>query len=83
MFQTKLAEKIKSHIIHPKIFFSSENRVIYDIMWKNIVEPDSPQMTTWSMRIVCWIPQATTKHSEYAILIAFPLQQRLASTPQC
>jgi len=45
-------------------------------MWKNIVKPGSPQMTTWNMLISCWIPTATNKHSEYTILIAFPLQQR-------
>ena len=28
-------------------------------------------------RIACWIPKATNTHSEYVILIAFPLQQRL------
>jgi hypothetical protein len=32
-------------------------------------------MTIWRMRIACWITKAT--HSQYAILIAFPLQQRL------
>ena len=29
------------------------------------------------MRIACWIPKATDTHSEYAILIAFRLQQWL------
>ena len=29
------------------------------------------------MRIARWIPKATNTHSEYVILIAFPLQQRL------
>ena len=29
------------------------------------------------MRIACWIPKATNTHSEYVILIAFPLQQWL------
>jgi len=29
----------------------------------------------WRMRIACWIPKATDTHSEYVILIAFPLQQ--------
>ena len=29
------------------------------------------------MRIVRWIPKATDTHSEYVILIAFPLQQWL------
>ena len=38
---------------------------------------------TWRMNITCWIPTATDTHSEYAILIAFPLQQWLAIPPQC
>ena len=46
-------------------------------MWKNVVEPDRPQMKTWRMRIACWIPKATNTHSQYVILIVFPLQQRL------
>jgi hypothetical protein len=29
------------------------------------------------MGFACWIPKATKAHSEYAILIAFPLQQWL------
>jgi hypothetical protein len=29
--------------------------VIYEIMWKNVAQPDSPQMTAWRMRIACWI----------------------------
>jgi hypothetical protein len=35
----KVVEKIKTHILFP------ENRAFYEIMWKNIVEPDRPQMT--------------------------------------
>ena len=46
-------------------------------MWKNIVEPDRPQMTIWRMRIACWISKATDTHSEYVILIAFPRLQWL------
>jgi hypothetical protein len=46
-------------------------------MWKNTVEPDRPQMTIWRMRIACWIPKATNTHSEYVILIDFPMQQWL------
>ena len=55
----------------------SENRVVYEIMWKNIVQPDRPQMKIWRMRIACWIPKATNTHSEYVILIAFRPQQWL------
>ena len=25
--------------------FSPENRAVYEIMWKNVVQPDRPQMT--------------------------------------
>ena len=40
-------------------------------VWKNMVEPDRPQMTIWRMRTACWITKATDTHSEYLILIAF------------
>jgi len=43
-------------------------------MWRNIVVPDRPQKT---IRLVCWITKAADTHSEYVILIAFPLQQWL------
>jgi len=46
-------------------------------MLKNILAPDSPQMTTGRMRFACWVPNAANTHSEYVILIAFPLQQWL------
>jgi len=28
------------------IYFSVKNRAVYAVIWKNIVEPDRPQMTT-------------------------------------
>ena len=34
-------------------------------------------MAIWRMRVACWIPKATSTHSEYVILITFPLQQWL------
>jgi len=46
-------------------------------MWKNIVEPEGPQIIIWRMRIACRIPKATDTHSEYVILIVLPLQQWL------
>jgi hypothetical protein len=39
-----------------------------------MTEPDGPQMTIWCMFDVCWITNAAITHSEYVILIAFPLQ---------
>jgi len=38
MFQTKLVEKIKTHILYSVNFFSFENRVVYDKIQKNIVQ---------------------------------------------
>ena len=52
------------------------NRAVYEIVWKNIVEPGKSQMTVWRTRIGCCIPEATNTHSEYVILV-FPLQQWL------
>jgi len=54
-----------------------QNHAAYEIMWKNIVQPDRPQTTIWRMRIACWIPKATNTHSEYVIPTAFPLQRWL------
>jgi len=50
MFQTKVAEKIKTHITCSITFFPPI-RALYEIMWKNIVEPDRPQMTQRRMRV--------------------------------
>jgi len=46
-------------------------------MWKNIVQSGRPQMTISHKRIACWIPKATNTHSDYVILIAFPMQKLL------
>jgi hypothetical protein len=46
-------------------------------MWKNTAQPGRPQMTIRRMRLVCLTPKATSIHSEYVLLTAFPLQQWL------
>ena len=49
-----------------------QNRAVNAIMWKyTVVEPGRPQTTIW------YIPNITNTHSEYVVLIAFLLQQRL------
>jgi len=40
-----------------------QNRAVYEMIWRNIVEPGRPQMTIWRMRISCWIPKATNTHT--------------------
>jgi len=54
-----------------------KNRVVYEIMWKNMLETDRPQMTIWRMRTVCWISKSIHTHTEYVIITAFLLQQWL------
>jgi hypothetical protein len=38
MSQIKIVEAIKTHIF--SITFFSENRAVYEVMWKNIAQPD-------------------------------------------
>jgi hypothetical protein len=68
----KLYRKLKRTFSFQNL--SSENRAVYEIMWKNIVEPSRRRKTTWRMRIACWIPKAINTHAQYVIPIAFPLQ---------
>jgi len=44
MFHTKSVNKIKTHFVFNNIFIS-ENHPVGEIMWKNVVQPDRPQMT--------------------------------------
>ena len=46
----------KTHILY-SVTFSEE------IMWKNMVEPNRPQMAIRRMRFACWIAKATHTHS--------------------
>jgi hypothetical protein len=63
--RTKFVEKIKTPILGSITFFSLENRAVYQVMWKNIADPD------WLR-----IPKATDTHSEYVTGVAFPLHER-------
>jgi hypothetical protein len=64
----------KTHILCSVIFFF-KNRVVYEIISKNIVEWGMPQMTLWCMRIAFCTTNTTDTRSERVILIALPLQQ--------
>ena len=61
----------------PVVSFLPVSPAVYEIRWKNIVEPDRPQITIWRMRIACWMPKATNIRSEYVIFIAFALHQEM------
>jgi hypothetical protein len=75
MFQTKLVEEIKTHVLCSITVF--ENCIVYEIVWKNMADPERPPKTKGRMRVLCCIPKTTNTHSEYVILTALPLQQRL------
>ena len=68
--------EMKTHILCSITCFT-ENHAIYKIMWNIIVELNRCHITTGRMIIACLIPKATDTHSEYVILIAFPVQQWL------
>jgi len=74
-------ENLKTHFMSNNFVWKS---CLFEEMWKNVGQGRS-QMTCL-MRIACWIPWAMKTHSQYAILIAFPLQQWLrkrASVLRC
>jgi len=50
--------------LHVQQFSFYENHDAYEIMWRNLVQPGKPQLTTGRMHIECWIPKATDTHSE-------------------
>jgi len=75
MFQTKVAEKITTHILSSVTFF--KNPAVCEIMRKKSVQPGRPQTTIRCMHIACWIPTAKSTDSKYVVLIAFPLQHWL------
>jgi hypothetical protein len=77
MFQTKVVERIETHILCSITPLSPpESRAVLEVMWKNVALR-RPQMTIWHMRIGCWIHKATNTHSHYVVIIAFPVQQWL------
>ena len=73
MFETNVVDRNKTRILCLITFIRISG--VWEITWKNIVEPGRPQMTVWRMRIACWITKATETQSKYVIHIVFPLQQ--------
>jgi len=82
MFEAKIVEKIKTHILRSAtFFFFKKNRILYEIRWKDTVGPNRPQMVIYRIRFACWIPKATNKHSEYKIFIDFSTTTMVVRTP--
>ena len=79
-FQTNFVEKIKIHLLSITFF---ENRAVYEIICKNIVERSRQQMTIWRICIACWITKSTNKHSQILTLFVFHCNNGCKNAPQC
>ena len=68
----------KSFIENQTHILYSENCALYEIIWKNIVEPDGSQMQYGACELHAGCQRLRPHtHSEYVIFIAFLLQQWL------
>ena len=75
MFHTNIVEKIKKNTFFPPPWISCR-------LWHNVEKycpagEATDDSITRCMRSACWITKAADTHSEYVMLIAFPLQQWL------
>ena len=77
----KIVENIKTHVVFSENYFF-KSCAGYEVMWKNIVQPDRAQMTIRSMHIACWIPEPTDTQSEYIILL-FHCNSVCTKAPHC
>ena len=56
--------------------FPPKKSPFFDIMQKNMIKAGRPQMTTWRVRIACWVNKVTNTDTwSYEILNGFPQQQ--------
>jgi len=77
IFQTKVAEEIKIHVLSSIYFSRKSSR-----LWRTVEKYGRSRQATDGtvirrMCFECWIPKATDTHSEYVILIPFPRRQWL------
>ena len=78
MFQTKVAEKSKTHILLSIPFFF-EHPTIYETIRENVVDPPRAQVTTWLMLIGCRIPKVTNTYPEYVRKTYFSATARMVT----
>jgi hypothetical protein len=73
-------QKMKTNFMFKNLFF--EKRAVYEIIWKYIVQPGRPKITTWRRRIACWISKTkniNTVHSVLFCIFCFALYILLCS----
>ena len=78
MFQTKVGEKIESHILRSITFFPRKSCLLRDNVekyGKDEHATDDNMRVIWRMRLACWISKA--RRTFRICNIAFPRQQWL------
>ena len=70
-------ENQNTHFVFNNFPPPPENRAVYEIIWKNVVQCNGPQVAIRPMCIARLVSKATETHSEYVTIIAVPLQQQL------
>ena len=89
MFQIKVVEKIKTHILCSVTLFRKSCRLRDNVEKYYGARGSTNDVTTWRIRFACWIWKATRRHThthaqahahthKYVIVIAFPRQQLLS-----
>jgi hypothetical protein len=61
---------------------SPKTRAIYEILWKNTVEPEATDDAIWRMCIACWITTATDTQNMLYLLL-FQGKSSYSNAPQC
>jgi hypothetical protein len=78
MFTTKFVEKIRQHILCSATFL--KKIVPFEIICKNTVEPDGPQLILWHMWIACWTSKSTDIHS---VILLLHCNSDYMNVPEC
>jgi hypothetical protein len=80
MFHTKVVDIENTHFLFNNFYFS-KNHAVYEIMWKNMLQPDRPQTTMPRMHLACWTTKA--KHTQNMLsLTVFQWQEELEETEE-
>jgi hypothetical protein len=83
MFQKKLLEKIKTHILHSETFFQKSCRLGGNVEKYGRAGQATDDYIIRSTYFAYWITNATDTLSEYVILIAFHSKNGYMTVPQC
>jgi hypothetical protein len=83
MFQTKVVEKIKTHILCSITFFRKSRRLRDNVEKYVRARQATDDNIIRCIRFSWWLTKATGTHSEYVILIAFHDTSGYANAPKC